>query len=976
VLLFLTVALFGPLLAPYSATEQIFADRLQAPSSKHWFGTDRLGRDVFSRVVIGTRSILTLAGLGALLAVLIGTLLGLLSGYRGGWFDELLMRGFDSLLAIPALLLALLLLRTLGPSREGVLLVIVVIYTPIVARVVRSEVLAIKAKGFVEAARLQGESTMHILIREILPSVLPALSVEAALRFSYAIFLVASLGFLGVGVQPPTPDWGLMAKESRDFASLAPWTLLFPAGAISLLVIGVNLMADGLKQMLQSAPIPTRTIDTLPAANGKALTDDKSPAMAAETSPIVEIRDLIVSYRQDGLWLDALRGVSLRVESGQTYGLVGESGSGKTTLALALMRYLSPNGAIRRGTIRFAGGDLLALSERELRRIRGSQIHLVPQDPLSSLNPSMRVGEQIAEILRYHQGLSRSEAQARVIELLRSVRLADPERVARSYPHQLSGGMQQRVMIAMALSTAPRFLVLDEPTTGLDVTTEAVMLDLFRDLIREHSTSALYISHNLGVVARIADRVAVLYAGELVEDAPTGDLYRRPLHPYTQGLLASVPRLGQSRRKIRLSSMRGQIPALEALPEGCVFAPRCPLAVELCRASRPELEVVPHEGAERRVRCHRWPEILRGEVSAQRAFTRPERDLPAPQEEDVSALAVHGLKKHFRLRKPFADLIRRKEVPTLKAVDGISLGIRPGATLGLVGESGSGKTTLARSLMGLIELTEGTVELLGTALPRRLSQRKLEVLRKLQMVFQNPEEALNPYVTIGEALCRPLIRLLRRSRSEADEAVVELLESVRLHAEYAQRLPAQLSGGERQRVAIARAFAANPALIVCDEPTSALDVSVQARILNLLDDLQRERRSAYLLISHDLATVGYLADEIAVIYLGRLMEVGRAGDIFNPPYHPYTEALLSAFPLLDPDAEQERIRLEGEIPSPTETPSGCPFHTRCPRFLGEICVKEEPPWQEAGEGHRIYCHIPPEELLRLQKPAFRFQKEV
>jgi peptide/nickel transport system ATP-binding protein len=962
VLFFVSLALFGPLFTPYSATQQIFTDARQAPSAKHWFGTDHLGRDVFSRVVLGARDILLLTGLGALLAVILGAGVGLISGYRGGWFDEILMRSFDGLLAIPALLLALLLLGVVGPSRNSVLFVILLVYIPIVARVVRSEVLAIKSKGFVEAARVQGESTARILFREILPSVLPALSVETALRFSYGIFLISSLGFLGVGVQPPNPDWGLMVKEARFYVGLTPWAFFFPAGAISLLVIGVNLMADGLKSALQPASVTTP--EPTPEPPSTSQTEVTSPA--TDASSLLVVRDLTVSYAHHGRWSDAVRDVSLHIEAGQIYGLVGESGSGKSTLALALMRYLSANGAVRRGTVEFAGHNLLTLERNELRKIWGSQMNLVPQDPLSSLNPSLSVGEQIAEVLRHHQRLSLSQAQARVLELLESVHIADPARIARSYPHQLSGGMQQRVAIAMALSTHPRLLVLDEPTTGLDVTTEAVVLDLFLDMIRKHQAAALYISHSLGVVARMADRVAVLYAGELVEDAATLDLYRRPLHPYTQGLLNSVPRLGQ-RKTERLFSLSGQVPELGARPPACVFAPRCPLAVELCRQRRPVLENVPLDGRTRQVRCHRWREMYEGSVSTKQSPVAVGEDQESPSAGRV-VLMTGDLKVHFRLRAPWAGM--RKRAPSVKAVDGVSLKIESGKTLGLVGESGSGKTTLARSIVGLVESDSGTLELLGMPLPRRLSHRSIEILRHLQIVFQNPDEALNPYLTVGETLRRPWMRLAGKSRREADREVVRSLERVKLSAEYAQRLPAQLSGGEKQRVAIARAFAASPELLLLDEPVSSLDASVQAAILNLLRELQLQQQSAYLFISHDLAVVGYLADEIAVMYLGRLMEIGHASDFFSPPYHPYTEALLSAFPLLDPRARQERIRLQGEIPSPTKLPSGCPFHTRCPRFLGDICTKQEPPWQGDERGRRIYCHIPLEELRRQQKPVF------
>jgi peptide/nickel transport system ATP-binding protein len=549
------------------------------------------------------------------------------------------------------------------------------------------------------------------------------------------------------------------------------------------------------------------------------------------------------------------------------------------------------------------------------------------------------------------------------------VHLADSERIADSYPHQVSGGMQQRVMIAMALSTEPLLLVLDEPTTSLDVTTQAVILDLVRELITGRQTAALYVTHNLGVVAQVCDRVAVLYAGDLVEDAPTRDLYSKPLHPYTRGLLDSVPRLGDVKHQVQLRAIEGQIPPLGARPEGCVFAPRCPLAIEICEQWPPLYE----SGTERRSRCHRWNEIQAGQVSARQ---------PTEQAEVVQKAASNGrrevvldledLKVHFPISRSIDEVLRRQTVRKVRAVDGVNLDIQRGKTLGLVGESGSGKTTIARAIAGLVEKTGGTIELLQLDLPPKLSQRDLDTLRHLQMMFQNPEEALNPYLSIGESLKRPFKVLLGQPDEQAKKNVAQLLDAVRLPPSYANRLPEQLSGGEKQRIAIARAFASNPDLLICDEPVSSLDVSVQASILNLLNDLQVEFGSSLLFISHNLAVVGYLADKIAVIYLGQLMEVADSVDLFEPPYHPYTEALLSAIPLAEPGAEQKQIRLTGEIPSPTDIPSGCPFHTRCPRFLGDICVQQTPPWREdEATGKRYFCHIPADELRANQERVFK-----
>ncbi len=679
-------------------------------------------------------------------------------------------------------------------------------------------------------------------------------------------------------------------------------------------------------------------------------------------TPVLQIEDLTVSYRRGNIWLDAVRNASLRIAPGETVGLVGESGSGKSTLALAVLRYLPENGAVRGGSIRLAGRDLLALSPAELRQVWQEQVKLVPQNPLVSLNPAMRIGQQLAEALPTTPSSrgQRSNPQTAVLDALAAVQIADPGRVARSYPHQLSGGMQQRVMIAMALLGEPLLLVLDEPTTNLDVTTEAVILDLVRDLIRQRRTAVLYVSHNLGVVAGLCDRVAVLYAGELVEDAPVTQLYQQPLHPYTLGLLNSVPRPGLNRRQAALQPIPGSVPRLDERPAGCVFAPRCPLAVDLCQ-QRPQ----PSPAApDHLVRCHRWAEIMAGDVAVVgRNQPREVTETIAGREGgDATVLQVRELSKRFDQPRSLSDLLAGRPRRSLRAVDGVSVQIGRSRTLGLVGESGSGKTTLARCIVGLAARDGGEVTLLDLSLAPALSQRDPAALRRLQMVFQNPDEALNPYRTVGQTLTRTLRRLAGLGQAEARQRAAQLLALVQLDDGYLDRLPGQLSGGEKQRVAIARAFASQPDLLLFDESVSALDVSVQAAILNLLSELQGETQAAYLFISHDLAVVSYLADDVAVMYLGQVVEAGPVERIFSPPHHPYTEALLSAIPTPDPTASRQRIHLQGEVPSAAALPGGCRFHTRCPRFLGELCAQQEPPWQDAGEGHWIRCHIPVDEL--------------
>ncbi len=686
----------------------------------------------------------------------------------------------------------------------------------------------------------------------------------------------------------------------------------------------------------------------------------------AETTPVLCVDNLHISYQINHGWLRAVRDFCIEVQAGQIYGVVGESGSGKSTVATGIMQFLAANGRIEPGAeIRFMGEDLVRKTRREMQHIWGARMSMVPQNPGAALNPSIRIGEQVAELLWRHEGIDNRAARARVVEEFQRVHLADPESLLARYPHEISGGMQQRVVIAMALSTSPQLMILDEPTTSLDVTTEAVILDLVRDLISEEHAAALYVTHNLGVVAQLCERVVVMYAGEVMEDAPVGELFARPTHPYTIGLLHSVPRLGQTKRDAGLQTIPGRPPSLVDLPGGCVYAPRCSLAIDICH-TRPPLEQ-PAEG--RLVRCHRWEEIASGAVSLSREDQAGVEAIDAKDLQRESLLHVDNLTKHFPVPRTLGDLLRGERPAPVRAVDGVNLGIQKGRTLGLVGESGSGKTTLARVIIGLWDRTDGQIDLLGMDIVGDVHQRSKSALAQLQMVFQNPQDSLNPYLTVGQAIRRPLIKLAGLGRAEADREVLRLLKAVNLRPEYAQRFPGELSGGEKQRVAIARAFASDPALIICDEPVSSLDVSVQAAVLNLLARLQEERDTAYLFISHDLAVVGYLADYIAVMYLGQLFEVGFGRDLFRPPFHPYTEALVSAIPKIDPQQRAQRVRLTDDIPSPRNLPTGCRFHTRCPHKIGAICEQEVPPLRDDGDGHFIRCHIPLDELTALQRPA-------
>jgi peptide/nickel transport system ATP-binding protein len=662
-------------------------------------------------------------------------------------------------------------------------------------------------------------------------------------------------------------------------------------------------------------------------------------------SAALRIDDLELAYRVRGVDRPVLRGVSLAIAPGRSYGLVGESGCGKSTVALAVVRYLPRNGRVTAGTISVAGRDALALGGRDLRSYHAQTVSMVYQNPGAALNPSLRVGDQVTEAFTV-LGISRGEARERAREALVTVQIADPASVLSRYPHQLSGGMQQRVVIAMALAKSPELLILDEPTTGLDATVEAEVLDLVAYLQTELSTAVLFISHNLGVISKMCDRVGVLYAGRLVEEGPVETVLQDPRHPYTVGLLRCIPRGGVRKDHGRLDTIPGFLPQLGAEILGCVFADRCALATQKCLDEEPPLIGV-DGGHESRCWYHDRAATLPREEAA-------DLELPRIERAEAPLVDVERLSKVFKQRGH-----------DVHALTDVSAAVWPGETLGLVGESGSGKTTLARTLLGIVAPTEGVVTLEGRALAPRYQKRSRSDMRELQIVFQNPDSALNRRHSVRRILLRSMRKLAGITGQAAEARLQDLAARVRITERTLTQKPVQLSGGLKQRVAIARAFAGDPKLVVCDEPTSALDVSVQAAILNLLVQLQAEKRVAYIFISHDLGVVRYISDRIGVLYLGRLQELGPADVVFDGPHHPYTEALLSAVPTID-GGGRERIRLEGDIPSAASPPSGCVFHTRCPRKLGAICEEQEPPLLEVEQGHLMRCHIPVAELRRLQ----------
>ena len=670
----------------------------------------------------------------------------------------------------------------------------------------------------------------------------------------------------------------------------------------------------------------------------------------SEQETLLSVDSLDVKFKVADGTIHALRDVSLDIEKGETVGLAGESGSGKSTLALAIVQYLDSNGWVDDGAITFEGEDLLSASKGELRSIRGNRIAHVAQNPGRALNPSMTIGAQVRETIKLHQETqNKKETIERVHEVLDQVNLPDPESIGDRYPHELSGGQQQRALLAISLSCNPDLLILDEPTTGLDVTTQAKFLDLVEDLKSEYDAGILLITHNLGVISEIADRVNILYAGEMLEKGPVDDVFTEPANPYTQALLATTPEIAANKE---VKPIPGRIPELDEIPDGCIFADRCEFASEECRSGEIGMDTVDNK-RNHESRCLHWQDVLDNPIEVSEK-TVSQRSAGKP------ILTIDNLSKYYDEGGFVKNLI--SEHNPVKAVDGVSLDIHESEAVGLVGESGCGKSTLGRTLLKLHEVTNGRIAYDGTDIDAMSKQELNEFRSECQIIFQDPEASLNPNRTVREILERPLKLFTDRSADERRTRAEELLTQVNLGNDIIDKKPHELSGGQQQRIAIARAFAAAPSLIVLDEPVSSLDVSVQASILNLLEDLYEEYGTSYLLISHDLSVIETLCDRVAVMYLGKIIETGSTEQIFEPPYHPYTRALLSSIPTLDPHDTKSRIRLEGDVPNARSPPSGCSFHTRCPQKIGDVCETDDPELEDTGGSHCISCHLSDDEM--------------
>ncbi len=686
--------------------------------------------------------------------------------------------------------------------------------------------------------------------------------------------------------------------------------------------------------------------------------------------PILEIENLSISFFTRLREIPAVMDFSCVVQPGEAMGLVGESGCGKSTVALGVMQDLGVNGKIVGGTIKFKGRDLNKMSMEELRDIRGSEIAMIYQEPMASLNPAMKIGKQLIEVPMIHEGVSEKEAYARALEVVTDVKLPDPKRILESFPHQLSGGQQQRIVIAMALMSKPSLLILDEPTTALDVTVEAAVVELVKDLGKKYGTSMLFISHNLGLVLETCDRLCVMYSGEAVEAGSIEDVFDKMQHPYTQALFRSIPLPGADKNSRPLKAIPGNFPLPHERPPGCNFGPRCDYFQDAhCDAQA--IPMAPVEGNDRHTtRCLRFEEIdWDAPIDAS--------DTKVKGEVGDVVLRMDNLKKYYEVAA--SALFGGGEKRVVKANETLSFEARESETLAIVGESGCGKSTFAKVLMGLETATDGKIMIDNREIQATpIEERDTKTVSEVQMVFQNPFDTLNPSMTVGRQIIRALeIFKVGNSEAEREQRMLELLDLVKLPRTFADRMPRQLSGGQKQRVGIARAFAGDARIVVADEPVSALDVSVQAAVTDLLMEIQRKNKTTLLFISHDLSIVRYLSDRVMVMYLGHVVEMGTTDQVFSPPYHPYTEALLSAVPIADTSIEKQHIVLEGDIPSAMNPPTGCPFQTRCrwkDKVAGGLCEREIPRVRKMADGHQVKCHLPDAEFAAME-PVIKIAAE-
>ncbi|MGP0029844.1 MAG: dipeptide ABC transporter ATP-binding protein [Acidimicrobiales bacterium] len=999
-LVVIVAAIFAPLIAPYDPNTQNLNLINAGPSVAHWFGTDDLGRDILSRIIWGGRTSLRATFEIVALAAVIAIPLGLVAGFFRGAVDSVIMRLMDAMFSFPPLILALTVAALLGATVNDTALAIGIVFVPGFVRLIRGQVIAVREENFIESARSLGATSPRLIRKHIVPNVASPVIIQVALALGFALLVEAGLSYLGIGEQPPTPSWGGMLQEGFNFIDSAPWALIFPGLVIMFTVLSFNWVADGLRDSLGrerpkastafAAEEPTSRLDRLLGRGPEPSTPATSGP--APEAALLTVEDLRIEFLTNGEWFPVMEEATFSVWRGRTLGLVGESGSGKTVSALAVMGLLPTKVSRVSGSARFLGRDLMRLNPGELRQIRGNEISMIFQEPMTSLNPAFTVGNQVAEQVRTHRHLTRDESWKIAVEMLDRVEIPDAKNRAKDYPHAFSGGMRQRVMIAMALSCSPKLLIADEPTTALDVTTQAQIVELLHNLQREEQMAMIFVTHDLGVIADVADDVVVMYAGQIVEQAEVNDLFARPRHPYTEALLSSIPQLTPPGE--HLHAIPGMVPRPDQFAAGCRFSDRCPHAVARCATppvvlrpplrpelDRPTLDVptgdVPGvDGREPDVpaadgpgagpaeprrdratnaltRCVRQDELTLAGARADRV-DQPFAGDAAAAVTGPPLLELVGLSKQFPVRSGFL----RRVTGQVTAVDGVDLSLQAGTTLGLVGESGSGKSTLARVVLRLIDPTGGSIVLEGQDITTLSGPPLRRSRQSMQMIFQDPYSSLDPRQNIAEIVGEPLQIHTKLPAREREQRVIELLGQVGIGRHVLGRQPHEFSGGQRQRIAIARALALEPKLLVCDEPVSALDVSTQSQVINLLSELQDRLGLAYLFIAHDLSVVRHLSDRIAVMYLGKIVEEGTADDVYLRPTHPYTAALLSAIPVPDPQRQRSRPRivLTGEVGTLLDAGTGCRFRQRCP-FAMPVCARADPEPFTTPAGTVVRCHL-------------------
>jgi peptide/nickel transport system permease protein len=912
--LIIVASLLAPVLPLHSPLQSYFPHQYEGPSSHFLLGTDDLDRDIFSRIIFGAKP--TVIGVAEALAVYVGVgvPLGLVAGFYGGLIDGVLMWLADLSFGVPQIVVILAVVSIFNESASAAMLALGLLGGFGLSRVVRTATRTVKAEEYVAAARVSGLTWWRIAWRHVFPRIVGTVIVQMSLFASLALLFQTGLEFLGLATHPPAPSWGGMVAEAAQFIVNDPWQIVPPGLAIALSIFAFGIIGDRVRDTYAdraSSTAPSSAEDATghhdvaaedvadqiaaleaiaaePAAATKVAvtaetgtTEYVGEALDALEPPratVLAVRDLCLGLQRGAKFVVPLvDGVSFEVGQAEALGIVGESGSGKSLTARSVLGLL-PRGIVRTGGAVIFDGRSLGRDDRSaVRQLQGAQIGLIPQEPMISLDPNFTAGHQVAEVVRRHHGCSRHEARERASELLSRVKLRNAKDVFGLYPHQLSGGIAQRVVIAAALAGDPRLLIADEPTTALDASTRAGILDLLAELQSDLGVSLIVISHDWHVISRLANRVIVMYAGQIVERGASEELFSSPQHPYTIGLLGSDPRLVP--RGGRLRPVPGAVPRIGAWPEGCRFAARCALADDACRiAAIPEVAV----GAGRYSRCIREDRVLQR----------------GPHEGDTVSIIAKPVTSQDRPLLTVSDLSvdyrRGLLAPPKQAVRDVSFELWPGTTVGLVGESGSGKSTIARTIVGLVTATAGTLDFDGEDLAQVSRQRRRELATRIQMVFQDPYGSLNPARTIGQTLIEPLLANPSASSVTPRSAVEDALERVGLEPKAAKYFPSQFSGGQRQRIAIARALIVRPQLIILDEAVSALDLSVQAQILNLLRDLQNEEGLSYLFITHDMAVVRYIADHVVVLKDGQIVEDGPTPEVMDNAQQPYTQELLAA----------------------------------------------------------------------------------